>query len=82
MSWNPDKKKDMRIDRHHRRPRSKKGSDGESNVSQVERYRHIAFHYLFKTDDPEQIALTLNQILETMNEVWIDPAYKLIAVKK
>lgn len=82
MSWKSTKKKDRRIDRHHRRPKSRGGGSENSNISLVPRYKHVAFHQLFNTESPEEIALTLQKILDTLNEVWIDPAYKLIAVKR
>lgn len=60
---------------HHRRPRSKGGMDTPANLSMVKRKFHEAYHLLFADKDPHQIA-------ELLNDIWIDPYWKLIVIKR
>jgi hypothetical protein len=62
------------LTRHHRKPRSLNGSDDSSNISLVPKKKHVAYHVLFGTKTPKEIA-------ECLTKIWIDPMYKLIAVK-
>lgn len=65
----------MNIDRHHRLPRSNGGSNSNSNISLVRKDLHVAYHKLFGNATPDEVA-------EILNKVWIDPAYKLVAVRR
>ena len=65
----------MNIDKHHRLPRSKGGSNSNSNISLVRKDLHVAYHKLFGNATPEEVA-------EILNKVWIGPAYKLVAVRR
>lgn len=61
--------------RHHRRPRSRGGSDEKRNISLVKQKSHAAWHTLFGNQEPEAIA-------ETINSVWLDPDWELVAVRR
>lgn len=63
------------IDRHHRKCKSRKGTDHPRNISYVRHDLHVAYHRLFQNADPHQVA-------HILNETWIDPDYKLVAVKR
>lgn len=62
------------LTKHHRRPKSRNGSDEPANISYVPKKKHMYFHALFGTKSPQQIA-------EYLTKVWVDPTYKIIAVK-
>lgn len=65
----------MNIDKHHRLPRSRGGSNRNSNISLVRKDLHVAYHRLFGNATPDEI-------VEILNKVWIDPTYKLVAVRR
>ena len=65
----------MNIDKHHRLPRSKGGSNQNKNISLVRKDLHVAYHKLFGNMSVEEIA-------DLLNRVWIDPSYKLVAVRR
>jgi len=69
MSWKKNKS------RHHRLPKAKSGSNAAENISVVSVSAHRAYHQLFGIMSPEEIA-------KVLTDVWIDPDWKLIAVKK
>ncbi len=50
----------LRIERHHRRPRSLEGSDEPANVSNVLPKLHRAWHVMFGNMNAEQTANTIN----------------------
>jgi len=62
-------------DTHHRRPKSRMGSDDSSNLSSVPQHYHRAWHLLFGNLTPHYIA-------ELINAVWIDPRYRLVVVRR
>ena len=62
-------------DRHHRRPRSKGGSNDERNISIVEQNQHRAYHCLFQNMLPEEVA-------KVLTKVWVDPDYIILAIRK
>ena len=62
-------------DRHHRKPRSLGGTNDARNISIVDQTKHRAYHTLFQNMTPHEIARLLT-------EVWVDPDYTIIAVKK
>lgn len=64
-----------RITKHHRRPKSRKGTGKPSNISYVKESQHRAFHTMFGNKHPEDIA-------EYLNAVWLDPDYYFICVRR
>ena len=62
-------------DVHHRKPRSIGGTNEHRNISRVPVHKHRAWHLLFSNFSPEIIA-------EIISEVWLDPDYKLVAVRR
>lgn len=60
---------------HHRKPRSMQGTNEPENLSKVNVAHHVAYHTLFGAGDPYYIA-------KYLNDVWIDPEYYLIVVKR
>lgn len=56
--------------RHHRKCKSHGGSDLPSNISMVTESQHCAWHTLFENKSVEEI-------VELLNDVWIDPYYKI-----
>lgn len=64
----------QQLTKHHRKQKAHNGSDDPRNISLVPLKRHVYFHGLFGNKTPQQIASYLTN-------VWIDPDYKLIAVK-
>jgi len=64
----------QQITKHHRRPKSKNGSDCEENISLVPLKKHMHYHGLFNTMEPPQMA-------NYLNKVWIDPAWKIVAIR-
>ena len=61
--------------RHHRLPQSKGGTDLPTNISMVPRKQHEAWHTLFENKSAEQI-------IELINDVWIDPYYTLTLTRR
>jgi hypothetical protein len=66
---------EFRLERHHRKPRSKKGGNEPRNISMVRSGLHIAYHKLFQNKDAEEVA-------EVLNKTWIDPDKILICVDR
>lgn len=62
-------------DRHHRKPRSRNGTDEKSNIVHVPKHYHRAWHQLFRNHSPECIA-------EIINSTWIDPDYYMVVRRK
>ena len=62
---------------HHRKAKVNGGSGkiSSGNMIEVDVLKHRAFHLLFGTKSPEQVAAILTKI-------WIDPDYELIARRK
>ncbi len=63
----------MENSRHHRKPRSIGGSNEPPNTVKVPHHKHEAWHILFKN-------MTAQQIFEEINNIWIDPDYKIALV--
>ena len=61
--------------RHHRKPRSRGGSNQMGNISIVSQRHHDAWHEMFSNLDPFHIC-------EAINQKWLDPAYEFICRKK
>ena len=77
-----DTVKPVAYDRHHRKSRSKKGKSNPRNISIVPRYMHVAFHQMFGTMEPDEIAKQLTKILDSLSDTWINPDYMLVAVRR
>lgn len=70
------RKRDLRRkSKHHRRPVSLGGSNNARNISIVPVHKHRSYHSLFDNNDVFEIARILN-------EVWIDPDYQFIVIRK
>jgi hypothetical protein len=59
-----------RVTKHHRKPVALGGLTTKENISHVTHKRHNAWHTLFG-------AMTIEEIVEQLNDVWIDPEYKV-----
>ena len=62
-------------DTHHRRPRSKGGTNHPDNLIRLRKDKHRAWHLLVGNATPHQIAYIISK-------VYLDPDYELIAVRK
>lgn len=62
---------------HHRKAKVNGGSGrlSSGNLIEVDALKHRAYHFLFGTKTPNEVAAILTK-------TWIDNDYKLIAVKK
>lgn len=60
---------------HHRKPTSRGGKNSDQNKICVLKTLHESYHHLFANMLPEEIA-------KVLSDTWIDPAWKLIAVKR
>lgn len=70
-------KKKAKTDYHHRLPRSRGGTDffPEGNLVRVNKVRHANWHRLWADR-------SLEEIVDEMNELWIDPRYKLVIERR
>ena len=66
---------DTQPSRHHRRPKACGGPDDKRNISIVPKHLHDRYHALFGLMGP-------NEIAKWLNDVWIDPDYELIVVRR
>ena len=62
-----------KLSRHHMKPRVRKGKTEPRNISFIPEKLHTAYHFLFRTMTPSQVA-------EYLNKHFIDPDFKLICV--
>ena len=73
------RKKPRNIDEnwHHRKPKKLGGSGklGSPNMVLVSVIKHRAWHCLFLTKTPKDIA-------RIINETWLDPDWEMVAVRK
>jgi hypothetical protein len=60
---------------HHRRPKSLGGKTSRRNISNVSVVQHQAWHTLFGSREPEDIA-------SYINAVWLDPAFRFVCVER
>ncbi len=60
---------------HHRKPRSRGGSEEDSNISIVDERQHKAWHLLFRNMTPSQIA-------DKINGHYLDPEFKFTVVRR
>lgn len=63
------------LTRHHRKPRSKQGTNDDRNISLVFWKKHEAYHLLFGNKSPEEVA-------KILTETWIDPDFVLLAIHR
>lgn len=61
------------LTKHHLQPKSTGGARKECNISYVPQKLHECWHILFSNLPPQRIA-------EIINDHWLDPNYKMIAV--
>ena len=61
--------------RHHRKPKSRGGGNGDRNISVVPIAQHQAWHTMFANMEPWDIA-------ERINQVWLDPGYRFIVERR
>lgn len=63
------------MDKHHRLPRTRGGSNSAHNISIVERKLHVAWHQLVGNMNAQEVARMLS-------DTWIDADYYLVAVPR
>lgn len=68
-------KKQREMERHHRLPRSRGGSNHPGNISLVERELHRAWHRLVGNMNAEEVA-------HMLTDTWIDSNYYLVAIPR
>lgn len=69
------KKAPREMERHHRLPRSRGGTNHDRNISIVERELHRAWHRLVGN-------MTADEVAAMLTDTWIDPEYYLVAVPR
>ena len=62
--------------RHHRKPRSLGGTAEKNNISRLPPKKHQAWHTLFPGN------WTPERIVEEINNLYLDPSYHFIAIRK
>jgi hypothetical protein len=67
-----DRKK---IERHHRLPQSRGGTNHDDNISFVQRSYHQAFHHLFHN-------MTAAEIASFLTETWVQKDMYLVAIPR
>jgi|2_EtaG_2_1085320.scaffolds.fasta_scaffold53202_2 hypothetical protein len=72
-SYRKGKRKDRNI--HHRRPKSRGGSNHPSNLSNVKVERHQLWHAMFGNKLPQAIC-------EEINRTWLDGRYYVVLYDK
>lgn len=61
---------------HHRRPKSRGGSNNSDNLATVPIRHHNAYNMLFGSNPlPHEVA-------KVLNETWIDPQYEIIVKRR
>lgn len=62
---------------HHRLPKCRGGSGdiASGNMVQVDVKKHRAWHLLFDTVEPHEVA-------RRINDTWLDPEWELVARKR
>lgn len=68
-------RKPREMDKHHRLPRTRGGSNSAENISIVERRLHVAWHALVGN-------MTAPEIARMLSDTWIDPEYYFIAIPR
>jgi hypothetical protein len=64
-----------RLERHHRLPSSRGGTNHPSNISMVKRTEHQAFHHLFGN-------MVASEVASMMTDTWIDSEYYFVAIPR
>lgn len=65
------REEEPRYSRHHRKCVANNGSGDDENISVVPEKKHRAWHMLFSSLTPHEIA-------DYISEVWIEPKYRFI----
>lgn len=68
-------RKKTQMTRHHRKCKINGGKNNARNISYVPQHTHRAWHCLFQDKEPHEIA-------QIINRDWLDPAYKMICVRR
>lgn len=68
-------KKKPIIERHHRLPRSRGGTDHHSNIIHVRQSEHRAWHLLFGN-------MLADEVAAMITDTWIDGDYYLVAIPR
>ena len=63
------------MDRHHRLPRSRGGSNSLANIALVEQRLHRCWHLLVGN-------MTAQEVAKMFSDTWIDPEFYLVAVPR
>lgn len=63
------------MDRHHRLPRSRGGTNEPRNISIVEQKQHRAWHRIVGN-------MTAPEVAAMLSDMWIDPDYYLVAIPR
>jgi len=63
------------MDRHHRLPRSRGGSNSLANIALVEQRLHRCWHMLVGN-------MTAQEAAKMFSDTWIDPDFYLVAVPR
>lgn len=61
---------------HHRLPKSRGGSNAQSNLSKVPIVLHHAFNALFGSNP------TAQEVADILTKTWIDPSYEIIVRRR
>jgi len=69
------KKIPPKTSRHHKRAKVNGGKANRHNISIVPIHKHRAWHTLFETKQPYEIA-------EEINTRWLDPRYRFLCIKR
>lgn len=62
------------MDKHHRLPKSRGGSNSMTNILYVRKDKHTAYHLLVGNALPEEVARIVSE--------FIDPRFKLVVVPR
>ena len=65
----------VNMDKHHRRPRSRGGSNNANNISIVDRKLHVAWHSLVGN-------MTAPEAARMLSDTWIDPEFYFVAIPR
>ena len=75
MTHTIDRHLDDEGDRHHRKPKSRRGRNNDKNISVVNAKCHRSYHQLFGN-------LLPHEITSVLNDVWIDPDFYLVCMPR
>jgi len=63
------------MEKHHRLPRSRGGSNSAANISILEKKQHRAWHHLMANMNAKEVA-------KLLSDVYIDPKYYFVAIPR